>query len=283
MMDVETLRFRASVSEGLNVLWRLVSPFDGAIQERPPQKALERKGTLEMKGLPLHLRVNSVVSNAISSFAAIVEGASVGLQEGDGRSISVDVKLTRGGQVPNQIILRYGGSSWLLHVRFLLHREDKQEQGGERSYAEVVGARGSCSESKLHHQENPDSKKRKGFHGLEPQEEFMDKPSPNQQGGEEMLECPEGREMMLAGATTRSQGDELMTDQGKGVNLTFEAPEGMKYGVGSSSAVKLGRSPYKLRGRTVGGGQRINEKAIAAVLNLEKRQTGQRGNDQPHR
>jgi hypothetical protein len=36
MVDVEKLRFQTSYNDGITMIWRLVSPFDGALSKRPP-------------------------------------------------------------------------------------------------------------------------------------------------------------------------------------------------------------------------------------------------------
>jgi hypothetical protein len=102
------------------VIWRLVSPFDGALSERPPQRVGTRSGNLEIEGLPLHLRSKEVVSSMISGFATMAEDVVVGLPEGNGRLLSVMVDVFIAGSIPDRLILRCGGSSWMLRLRFLV-------------------------------------------------------------------------------------------------------------------------------------------------------------------
>jgi hypothetical protein len=120
------------------VIWRLVSPFDGSLPERPPQRVASRSGKLGIRGLPLHLRSKEVVVAMIAGFATLAEDVEIGFLEGDDHVLNVWVDVFKAGFVPEKLILSCGGSSWLLILSFLMDSTYGGLNQNNASYAEVV-------------------------------------------------------------------------------------------------------------------------------------------------
>jgi hypothetical protein len=74
----------------------------------------------------------------IAGFASVTEDAIVGLTEGDANVLNVRVKVFRAGTIPDKLILRCGGSSWMLLLNFIVANREVVPRHRPPSYAVVL-------------------------------------------------------------------------------------------------------------------------------------------------
>jgi hypothetical protein len=149
----------------------MVSPFDGALSESPPQRVTSRRILLEIFGLPLHLRLKGVVSKMLAGFASICDGSEVLIGEGDIRSLKVEVEVTNAGSIPDSITVRCGGTSWLVRLAALGQVSGQAECGQDKSSENKMKS-GTNSEERNQSDrcgrtppaDAPETKKRKDCH-----------------------------------------------------------------------------------------------------------------------
>jgi hypothetical protein len=108
------------------------------LPECPPQRIAAKFGVLETRGLPLHLRSRKVVENMIAWFASMAVDAAVGLTEGDASALKVRVKVFRASAITDKLTLRCGGSSWMLHLNFIVADREVVSKFRPPSYAMVL-------------------------------------------------------------------------------------------------------------------------------------------------
>jgi hypothetical protein len=180
------------------------------------------------------------------------------------------------------MILRCGGSSWLLKLGILFQQGEKMKPDLGRIYAEVVKTKGLEREEHNEQEDVPEPKKCKDCHAADLQDQEM--------GVEgtlvaEQVESKVDQPVPMDGESNDTPGDtnkQMLGSEGKETDVlsegfSFEALEGLHFGVGSSSKKQTSRPTYNLRGQAAGKLKKLDEQDIAGVLNVARAEVVKKG------
>jgi hypothetical protein len=204
----------------------------------------------------------------ISGFASVSEDVVVGLLEGDGRLLNVRIDVFIAGYVPENLILRCGGSSWMLRLRFLVGDTVAKQLKSSRPAADEEAV---VQELGVVHGDEPLT--------IEIRKDFCVGEMGEDQNGEE--EDLGGG--VTAGPMTTMAGDMLAGDMENVEQEThvtqieslkdkqdLQEKEGLNCEGGSHSKTGKGRSPYSLRQRKSKTITLMDEDEVARVLQVCK-------------
>jgi hypothetical protein len=207
----------------------------------------------------------------ISGFATMAEDVLVRLLEGNGRLLSVMVDVFIAGSIPDRLILRCGGSSWMLRLRFLVgDGVAKQCKSSEPATDEGVIAEElymDLGDKSLAAETCKDLCD--GETGMLQNEEM------EEMGGGELAgqSTSVAGDVLSGGRETLEQGNPDMQPKSLKGKQVLQGKEDPECEGGSCTKIIKGRSPYSLRQRKSKAITLMDEEEVAKVMQVCSCQT----------